>query len=96
MGVTAGLLVVAIICPFALRPIVKLVKPFALSSDVIFNGNQIEIAVKSNDYCTFFLEKKILLNDQQFMYCQLEALVNATTAQKLCQSVNSRFLEIAS
>ena len=27
------------------------------------------------------------------MYCQLAALVNATTAQKLCKTMNSRFVD---
>ena len=93
LSLTGGLLVIAIIFPFALPPIVELVKPFALSTNVISNGNRIEITVKSNDSCKFSLGKKIFLNDQPFMYCQLAALVNATTAQKLCKTMNSRFVD---
>ena len=89
LGITCGLLVIAIITPFALPPILELVKPFAES---VSNRNQKEIRVKSNDSCEFSVGKKILLNEQQFMYCKLGTRVNATTAEKLCKSMNSRLL----
>ena len=88
LGFTAGLLVIAIICPFALPPIVELVRPLAIK-----NGNLFEITAKSNESCEFSPGKRILLNDEQFMYCKWAPRVNATTGQKLYKSMNSRFVD---
>ena len=92
LGITAGLLVIAIICPFVLPKIVALVNQFSIAEPV-YNGNQTEISVKSNDSsCHFFLSNTIVLNEQQFMFCQLAFPANAITARKVCQGFNSRFV----
>ena len=93
LGITAGLVVLAIISPFVIPKIFELTRSFAVAMP---NDSQREIVpvVESHDSsCNFSLENTIVLNEQQFMYCQWAPRANAIMARKVCQRFNSRFVD---